>query len=148
MRVTVMVVWPLARPLTSMWREGGSLPSMALGRLVTSQPHFSADTSMTSWPERALGVHHGLHRDLLDAGAGIGIGRPCPAWPLRCRQQAGGDHQCAAHDHRRRRDDVAHGLQFLLARLAAGGQVVDGAADVLQGEAHVLAGGDVVLSLM
>lgn len=29
-------------------REGGSLPSTARGKLVTSQPHFWADTSITS----------------------------------------------------------------------------------------------------
>ena len=42
---------------------------------------------------------------------------------------------------------MAHGQQLLLARLAAGGEVIDGTADVLQRQAHVLAGSDVVLQL-
>jgi hypothetical protein len=42
---------------------------------------------------------------------------------------------------------VAHGEQFLFARLAAGGQVINGAADVFERQANVLAGGDVVLQL-
>jgi hypothetical protein len=98
-------------------------------------------------PECALGIHHGIHGDPLDACTGIGIGRPSRLAFALC-QQAGGDDQRTARHHGRCRDNVAHGEQFFLARLAPGSQVVNRAADVFKRQANVLAGSDVVLSLM
>ena len=57
------------------------------------------------------------------------------------------EHERAAEHDRRGRDHMAHGQQFLLARLAARREVVDGAADVLQRQAHILACGLVISKL-
>ena len=85
------------------------------------------------------------------AGRGIGgegrrdrIRRLVAAQPA---QQARGNDQRAAEHDGRAVDDVAHGLEFLLAVLQAAFEIGDGAAGVFEVETHVFAGLAVLLEL-
>ena len=121
-------------------RIGGDVPAAFLGGDI----HHAAAA-------RFFGAADRVHGKLLDARAGFGVGGKGGA--IRCgltaqaaKQSSRNDQRTAEHDRRGGRD-VAHGLEFLLAALQPGFEVVEGAPDVFEIKPHVLSGGFVVREL-
>ena len=91
-------------------------------------------------------VHHGLHGQAFDAGAGGGVGAELGA-AAALREQAGRNDQHAADDVGVTRDHLAHGLQLGAALLQAGAELFGAAAGVFGLQPGLLAGPHVQVEL-
>ena len=92
-------------------------------------------------PVRLLGPDHGLHRELLDlfAGGNVGGGQRRPL-AAKFAEQTGRHDQRPAQDNRRAVLNVPHRLEFLLATVESGLEIVERAFRVVEIQPHVFAG--------